>query len=227
MLSLHFSPVAASLFSTLAILSLILTFVMLGSRWLKNYLYAFTLQSWLIALLSAAVGHYADVPELYLIALFTVFFRGMVLPYLLWRIIRRYHVDREIHEIIRPSSALVIGAALVIFALVISRHIGVSLGTSTNNVVILALTVMLSIKLIGFLMLSIRHEAISQILGLLILENGIFLGSQILVPEMPLLLELVTVFDLLVAVSCFGVLVNYLMADIGTTSSLRLKRLRG
>jgi len=227
MLSLHFSPVAASLFSTLAILSLILTFVMLGSRWLKNYLYAFTLQSWLIALLSAAVGYYANVPELYLIALFTVFFRGVVLPYLLWRIIRRYHVDREIHEIIRPSSALIIGAVLVIFALVVSRHIGVSLGAGSNSVVILALTVMLSIKLIGFLMLSIRHEAISQILGLLILENGIFLGSQILVPEMPLLLELVTVFDLLVAVSCFGVLVNYLMADIGSTSSLRLKRLRG
>ena len=50
---------------------------------------------------------------------------------------------------------------------------------------------MLSMKLIGFLMLAVRHEAISQILGLLVLENGVFLGAQILVPGMPLLIEIV------------------------------------
>ena len=76
----------------------------------------------------------------------------------------------------------------------------------------LALTVMLSMKLIGFLMLAVRHEAVSQILGLLVLENGIFLGSQILVPGMPLLFELVILFDLLIVVACFGVLVE-LSAD--------------
>ena len=67
---------------------------------------------------------------------------------------------------------------------------------------------MLSMKLIGFLMLAVRHEAISQILGLLVLENGIFLGAQILVPGMPLLIELVILFDLLIVVACFGVLVQ-------------------
>ena len=75
------------------------------------------------------------------------------------------------------------------------------------TVAVLALTVMLSMKLIGFLMLAVRHEAISQILGLLVLENGIFLGSQILVPGMPLLIEMVILFDLLIIVACFGVLV--------------------
>ena len=88
----------------------------------------------------------------------------------------------------------------------------------------LALTVMLSMKLIGFLMLAVRHEAISQILGLLVLENGIFLGSQILVPGMPLLIEIVILFDLLIVVACFGVLVQYLLdpcrhAPAASTSS--------
>jgi len=85
----------------------------------------------------------------------------------------------------------------------------------------------LSMKLIGFLMLSVRHEAISHILGLMILENGIFLGSQVLIPGMPLLIELVILFDLLVAVACFGVLARYLMERAGTTSSLKLRRLVG
>lgn len=91
----------------------------------------------------------------------------------------------------------------------------------------LALTVMLSMKLLGFLMLSVRHEAISQVLGLLVLENGIFLGAQILVPGMPLLIEIVILFDLLIAVACFGLLVRYLARLTGTTSTAGLRKLVG
>jgi hydrogenase-4 component E len=77
---------------------------------------------------------------------------------------------------------------------------------------------MLSMKLIGFLMLTVRHEALSQILGLLVLENGIFLGAQILVPGMPVLIEIVILFDLLIVVACFGVLIQYLIAHAGAAA---------
>ena len=222
----HLEPLAASVFSLMAIVSLLLAFVMLGSRWLDNYLYAFAAESWVIAGLSASVGYYAGYPELYLIAILTGLFRGLLLPYLLWRIIKRLSVSRELHEILRPSSALVAGAVAVVFSLVVAYRIGGELGLS-GTVAVLALTVMLSMKLIGFLMLTVRHEAISHILGLLILENGIFLGAQILVPGMPLLIELVILFDLLIVVACFGVLVRYLLSQVGSTSSLQLKRLVG
>jgi hydrogenase-4 component E len=226
MLAAHLDPLVASLFSLIAIASLLLAFVMLGSRWLRHYLYAFALESWLIGILSAAVGFYGGYPELYLIAILTVVFRGCLLPYLILRIIRRLQVSREIHEILQASSCLVIGAFAVIFALAVASHIGTQLGFG-GTVVVLALTVMLSMKLIGFLMLSVRHEALSQILGLLVLENGVFLGAQILVPGMPLLLEIVILFDLLIVVACFGVLVQYLLSHVGSTSSLELRRLVG
>jgi hydrogenase-4 component E len=222
----HLDPLASSIFSLMAIASLVLAFVMLGSRWLNNYLYAFAAESWMIAALSAAVGYYGGYPELYLIAILTAFFRGLFLPYLIWRIIRRLNVAREIHEILQPSSALVVGAFCVIFALAVAYKVGGSLGLA-GTVAVLALTVMLSMKLIGFLMLAVRHEALSQILGLLVLENGIFLGAQILVPGMPLFIEIVILFDLLIVVACFGVLVKYLVVHVGSTSSLELKRLVG
>jgi len=226
MLVAHLDPLASSFFSLMAIASLMLAFVMLGSRWLNNYLYAFAAESWVIAALSAAVGFYGGYPELYLIAILTALFRGLLLPYLVSRIIGRLNVSREIHEILQPSSTLVVGALAVIFALVVSYHVGQSLGLA-GTVAVLALTIMLSMKLIGFLMLSVRHEALSQILGLLVLENGIFLGAQILVPGMPLLIEIVILFDLLVVVACFGVLVRYLVAHVGSTSSLDLNKLVG
>jgi hydrogenase-4 component E len=226
MLAAHLSPLAASVFSLIAIASLLLAFVMLGSRWLRHYLYAFTAESWLIGILSASVGYYGGYPELYLIAILTFLFRGCLLPYLIFRIIRRMHVPREVHVILQASSSLVIGALAVVFALAVASQIGAELGFG-GTVVVLALTVMLSMKLIGFLMLTVRHEAISQILGLLVLENGIFLGAQILVPGMPLLIEIVILFDLLIVVACFGLLVQYLMTHVGSTSSLQLRRLVG
>lgn len=226
MLAAHLDPLAASVFSLVAIASLLLAFVMLGSRWLRHYLYAFAAESWLIGMLSAAVGYYGNYPELYLIAILTVLFRGCLLPYLIFRIIRRLNVAREVHVILQASSSLVIGAIGVLFALGVASRIGAELGM-TGTVVVLALTVMLAMKLTGFLMLTVRHEAISQILGLLVLENGIFLGAQILVPGMPLLIEIVILFDLLIVVACFGLLVQYLMTHVGSTSSLELRRLVG
>jgi hydrogenase-4 component E len=226
MLAAKLPPLIASLFSLVAIASLLLSFVMLGSRWLTDYLIAFAVQSWLIACLSAAVGYYGHFPELYVIAALTAIFRGVVLPYLILRIIKRLNVNREIHERLSPSACLVVGALLVLFAFVVSSHLGQALGL-VGTVAVLALTVMLSMKLIGFLMLVVRSEALSQILALLVLENGIFLGSQILVPGMPLLIELVILFDLLVVVACFGVLVRFLLAQTGTSDARRLRRLVG
>ena len=226
MLVAHLEPLPAALFSLLTIGSLLLSFVMLGSRWLRHYLFAFAAQSWLIAILSAAVGYYGGYPELYIIAILTATFRGLLLPYLILRIIRRMVVHREVLVILQVSSTLVIGAFAVIFALAVAYRIGAALNLG-GTIAVLALTVMLSMKLIGFLMLSVRHEALSQILGLLFLENGVFLGAQILVPGMPLLIEIVILFDLLIVVACFGVLVRYLLSHVGTTSSLELKRLVG
>ena len=226
MLIQHLNPLASSLFSLEAIAILLLSFVMLGSRWLKNYIYAFAAESWIIALLSVTAAFFGGYPELYGIAALTFFFRGIVLPLLLWRIIQRLEVDREIHAVLQPSSSIVIGAFFVVFALAVAFRVAERLDVELS-ITVLALTVMLSMKLIGFLILSLRHEAMSQVLGLLVLENGIRIGAQILVPGMPLLLELVILFDLLVVVACFGVLVRYLETHAGTTSILALKRLVG
>ena len=135
-------------------------------------------------------------------------------------------VARELHEVVRPASALVIGALGVVFAFVVSTRIAVPLGLG-GTAAVLALTVMLATVLIGFLMLAIRHEAISQIIGLLVLENGIRLGAQILIPGMPLLIELMILADVLAAVACLGILVRYLLTQFGSASTAELKRLVG
>jgi len=115
-----------------------------------------------------------------------------------WRIIRRLDVDREIHLFLQPSTSLIVGALFVMLALSVSFRIAAELHLQLT-VATLALTVMLSMKLIGFLILASARGSQSDpwIAGA---ENGIFLGSQILVPGMPLLIEMVILFDLLIIV---------------------------
>ncbi len=226
MLIFHLGPLATSLFSLLAILALVFSFVMLASHWLKNHVYAFAAESWTIAAISASIGYYGHYPELYIIAALTALFRGTFLPYLVLRLVKRLDIRREFTPLLKPSSSMILGAALVIFSYEVSRQLGVALHL-TDNIAVLALTCMFSLKLIGFLMMILRSEAISHILGLLVIENGIFLGSQILVPGMPALLELVIIFDLLTIVMAFGMLVRFLQTHAGTTSSRGLQKLVG
>lgn len=223
---LHLDPLTQALFSLLVIIALILSFVMLGSHWIKNHIVAFAAESWVIAALSAAVGIYGHYPDLLFIAALTVLLRGALLPYLLLRIVNDLRLNREFAPLLQPASSMVLGAVLVVFSYALAHRLGLRMRLS-DDIVVLALTAMFALKLIGFLMLVLRAEAVSSILGLLVIENGIFLGSQILVPGMPLLLEMVILFDLLIIVSTFGMLIRFLHREVGTTSSRDLRRLVG
>ena len=226
MLIFHLKPLASAIFSLLAILALILAFVMIGSHWVKNHIYAFAAESWVIAVLSAVIGVYGHYTELLFIAVLTALLRGSLLPYMLLRIVKELKQSREFTPLLQPSSSMVLGGLLVLFSFALSHRLGVRMQLA-DSIAVLALTTMFALKLIGFFMLVLRAEAVSAILGLLVIENGIFLGSQILVPGMPLLLELVILFDLLIIVSTFGLLIRYLHRELGTTSSRELTRLVG
>lgn len=226
MILVHLSSITASAFSLLITAALVLSFVMLGSHWLKNHILAFAAESWIIGFLSAAVAFYGHYKELWVIAILTVLFRGTILPILLLRLASRLGIEREFTPLFRPASGMVAGGFLIIVAFAISNSLGSKLHLA-NKLALVALTAMFGLKLIGFLLMILRSEAISHILGLLVIENGIFLGSQVLVPGLPLLLELVILFDLLIIVMTFGLLVRYLKTHAGTTSSQELQKLVG
>lgn len=222
----HPNGLSLAIFSLLNITALILSFVMLASHWIKNHIHAFAAQSWVIAGLSAFIGLSGHDPALIPIAILTALLRGTILPYLLIRLLDQAHLKREFSPLVQSSSSMVLGAGLVLVAYAVALHISPEHRLDAP-IVLLALTTMLAIILIGFLMLVLRTEALSHLLGLLVIENGIFLGSQILMPGMPLLLELVILFDLLIVVVTFGILVRYLRTEVGSTDSRALRRLVG
>jgi hydrogenase-4 component E len=90
-----------------------------------------------------------------------------------------------------------------------------------------ALAVAISLFLIGFFMMINRRKALTQVLALLSLENGLFLAAISLTYGMPLIVELGISFDVLVAVMVLGILVYRIRETFESMDVSKLRRLRG
>ena len=89
------------------------------------------------------------------------------------------------------------------------------------------LAVAISVFLIGFFMMLNRRKALTQVLALLSLENGVFLAAICLTYGMPLIVELGVFFDVLVAVLVLGILVYRIRESFDSMDVSKLRRLRG
>jgi hydrogenase-4 component E len=89
------------------------------------------------------------------------------------------------------------------------------------------LAIAIALFLIGFFMMVNRRKALTQVLGLLSMENGIFLAGISLTYGVPLVIELGIFFDVLVAVMVLGILVYRIGGTFDSMDVSKLRRLRG
>jgi hydrogenase-4 component E len=89
------------------------------------------------------------------------------------------------------------------------------------------LAVAISVFLIGFFMMINRRKAMTQVLALLSLENGVFLAAICLTYGMPLIVEVGVFFDVLVAVMVLGILVYQIRESFESMDVSKMRRLRG
>lgn len=214
----------AVLLNLLIVIILLSALVILGTRWLRVYIHAYAFQSFTLSLLTAWVAAETGHGALYMVAVLTYLVRGLIVPLILLRITKGPVMEQEMNLFIKAPSSLLIGIALVISAYFVSVQL---LGHQAGPSVIGATAVALALVLIGFFVLSSRSQAVTHVLALLIVENGIFLGSIVLAPGMPLIVELVVLFDILVTVIAMTVMVRVMAIRLGTTSATELQRLTG
>ncbi len=90
-----------------------------------------------------------------------------------------------------------------------------------------ALSVSVSVVLVAFVLMIHRRDVASQAIGLFSLENGVSLAALVIAPSLPLVLEVALLFDLLLAVVVFGLLIRLHHGRADTLSTTGLTRLRG
>ena len=176
----------------------------------------------------AAARH---IPGLYVLAALTVAVKVIVIPLLLRRLLRETG----------PGSAQAGGpdiagsgglgvASTVLLAIVVAAFgffAAGRLGIRSNAAPVTALSVSMSVVLVAFVLMIRRRDVVSQAIGLFSLENGISLAALVVAASLPLILEVALLFDLLLAVVVFGLLIRMHHGRARSLSTTGLTRLRG
>ena len=194
-------PFSSQLINLCAALLLLIAFAMLTQRRILSLINLFAAQGFVLVLSTAIVAYSAHLNELYVSALLTLALKVLFLPWVLHRLVRSLNVSWDVETLINIPATMLIGIVLVIFAFNLATPISEIAGTVTKS----TLGIATACILIAFLMMITRRKAVSQVIGFLAMENGLFFAATSTTYGMPLVVELGIALDVLVGTVIFGV----------------------
>jgi hydrogenase-4 component E len=201
---------------------LLLSFVLLYQRRIGAVINAFAMQGTLLALAAGWAAHAQGAPGLYVTALLALAVKGVLIPLALHRLVREMHLHRTVETALGVGPSMIAGVALAGLSILVVLP-------ATEGVRALArenLALALSVVLLGMLMMITRRNAISQVIGLLSLENGLILAA-IGVTGMPLVVELSTAALVLMLAMVAGVFAFQIRERFDTLDTGSLEEHRG
>jgi hydrogenase-4 component E len=216
------SELASQWITLLAAGMLVIQLLMAVQRMILTTIRLFALQSLLLALIAAIIAYFDNATHVYWVAGLTFLGKVLFLPWLLGRLVRRIAIHQEIEPLLNSTASMLLCGAFTVLGYVVARPF-TSLERLGNNTLAVAITLLLT----GFFLMFNRRKAITQVLGLLGIENGVMLAAVALTTYgMPLVVELGIFFDLMVAVMVLGILVyrireTFASMDVGKLSQLK------
>jgi hydrogenase-4 component E len=189
-------------------------FGIVGMRQVIGSLRLFVIQSLLLAGSACILGYEYTSVHLFLVAGITIFTKAFMIPWLLYRMLsHEIHARREIRQVLNIPTSLLIAAGLVICSYFIVRPL-LDIGDVFLKV---NLPVGVAGLLIGGYAITVRREALPQLLGILTMENGAFLAGVCIAPNLPLMAELAAAFDVLIIALVVGLLTRSIHKRVGST----------
>jgi len=208
-----------------AVVVLLLELMMLRSQdvWEQLRLYA-TASAVVAGLAVATAATGRGNGSLYVLAAVTIVLKALLFPLGIRFVLRRLDADPRVPSAIGVPSSILIAIGLTAGAFVVMRPI--QLG-SVSALPLSALPLAVGGVLVAFLLMVVRPYAPSQLLGFLVLENAISVGSLVIAPGLPIILALLLLFDVLIGVLVFVVLVQYIAVQRTAVRTDVLDRLTG
>jgi hydrogenase-4 component E len=203
------------------IAALALNFVALGVSRIRGVINAVALQGMLLGIFPVFVHSDIGLRGL-LLASVTIGLKGFVIPGFLVHAMREANIQHEVKPVVNYMSSLLLGAVGTGLALVFSY----TLPLTEEHTGMLLVPASLSTVWTGFLMLTTRRKAIMQVLGYLLLENGIFLFGLLLLEAMPFLVEVGVLLDLFTGVFVMGIIIHHINREFDSMSTEHLSELK-
>ncbi|MGI8524532.1 MAG: hypothetical protein ACR2K3_14690 [Nocardioides sp.] len=209
--------------NTIAVVVLLLEFMMLRSALLRAQVRLYAAQSLVVSLLAVVVAAGRDVPELYILAAASFALKVVIVPGLILRLMRDASTEIAGSGALGVASEIIIAIAIAAFGFFTVGALGIRSDVLPDT----ALSLSFAVVLVAFVLIIVRRDVVSQAIGFFSLENGVSMLSLVVAAGMPLILEVAFLFDLLVAVVVFGVLMRLHHQRTRSLSTATLTRLRG
>ncbi|PNU19991.1 hydrogenase [Geothermobacter hydrogeniphilus] len=148
--------------------------------------------------------------------------KGIVIPLMLLRAMRKLQIEREIESLIGFIPTLVVGVVVAAGAFLFADTLPLALEHHHSLVVPTALATMGC----GFLLIITRRKALTQVLGYLVLENGIYIFGALISKVLPAMVEAGVLLDLLVAVFIMGIVLHQIKREFSTLDTQPLTELK-
>jgi hydrogenase-4 component E len=194
-------PFSLQLVNALAALLLLTSFAMLSQRRVVSLVNLLALQGGILCLATLLLAWRTGQTHLYVSAALTLGLKVIFLPWLLHRLIRRLGVYWDAEPMLNISSSMLIGVLIVVFSFGLAQPIVALASTATRSGIAIAIAVIL----LAFMTMIVRRKAMSQVVGFLSMENGLFFGAMSATYGMPMIVELGVALDVLVAMLVLGV----------------------
>jgi hydrogenase-4 component E len=205
----------------LLIVILALNFVALGVSRIRGVINATALQGILLGIIPLFVH-----PEIgfrgILLVVGMIALKGFIIPGFLVHAMREAHIQHEVKPVVNYMSSLLLGAIGTGLAMVFSY----TLPLAEQHSDLLIVPASLSTVWTGFLLLTTRRKAIMQVVGYLLLENGIFLFGLLLLEAMPFLVEIGVLLDLFTGVFVMGIIIHHINREFASISTEHLTELK-
>lgn len=157
-----------------------------------------------------------------LAAIAALVLKGIAIPAMMGRALRDTSIKREVEPLIGLLPSIVLGAMGTVFALLFAGQLPLA-GEHTHSLLVPA---SFATVLTGFILLTTRFKALNQVLGYLVLENGIFIFGMLLINAMPLIVEMGVLLDLFVAIFVICIIMNKINQAFSSMDTRRLVSLK-
>jgi len=215
--------------NVIAAVMLLIEFGMLRQALARDQIRLYAAQSALLSVLTVVIAADRNLPDLYALAALSAALKVVAVPLVLRRLLSRAGTDEEEmagvagSQTLSPASAVLAGIVLAAIGFFCSGALKIQGPAAPPT----ALAIAAAMVLVAFGLMIVRRDVASQAIGFFSLENAISLAALVVASGLPLILETAFLFDLLVAVVVFGMLIRSHHTKAESLSTAELTRLRG
>lgn len=217
-------PTEINVLDISAVILLVATFGLIVRRGFSNWVHAYRYQTIVLAGIVALIALITDIWELYIVSTLTFGIKAIVIPKILFYVTKKLDspIKLEVNPYISMKLSVIISALLV----VMSYFIFLQLNIESNEIIQVFLPVSFSLFFIGLFVITSRRKALNQMVGLLTIENGLFLFAVSLTHGFSLIIEIGLMADILLGVIISSILLFRMSKTFDSIDIKNLESLR-